>query len=72
MKAQNLHKKPSLIAHSMGGLNFFILFFDDPHTIESAVFSSPMLRINTPKYLQKPGLILYPLFSLFFLKRLLK
>ena len=63
VKAQNPHKKPSLIAHSMGSLISLFYFLDDPHIIQSAVFSSPMLRINIPKYIQKLGLILYPLFS---------
>ena len=68
VKAQNPHKKPSLIAHSMGGLISLFYFLDDPHVIESAVLSSPMLSINIPKYIQKLSLTLYPLFSLFSFK----
>ena len=63
VKVQNPHKKPSLIAHSMGGLISLLYLLDDPYTIQSAVFSSPMLRINIPKYLQKLSLILHSLFS---------
>ena len=49
VKVNHPHQKPYLLAHSMGGLISLLYLQNNPTAIDSAVLSSPLMRINFSK-----------------------